>query len=150
MWGWRTICVFLGFAARVQGCVIGFVMISNNSGVYQWDSTSGISSVIPGLKWSTPSLTTDDQLVAYAVGADSTPHVETRVMSSGATAAFAPWRDSPVFVAATTLLVREEAACQCMGGYSATGKTLVIHTDTRAESDLGITGWQFGAFWPRA
>jgi hypothetical protein len=121
----------------------------NNSGVYQWDSTSGISSVIPGLKWSTPSLTTGDQLVAYAVGTDSTPHVETRVMSSGATTVFAPWRDLPVFVAATTLLVREEASCQCMGGYLATGKTLVIHTDTRAESDLGITGWQFGAFWPR-
>src|SRR5437660_12687375 len=25
VWGWRTICVFLGFAARVQGCVVGFV-----------------------------------------------------------------------------------------------------------------------------
>ena len=120
----------------------------NNSGVYQWDSASGIASLIPGLKWSTPSLTTDDQLVAYALGTDSTPHVETRVMSSGATTAFAPWRDSPVFVAATTLLVREEAACQCMGGYTWTGKTLVVHTDTRAESDLGILGWQVGAFWP--
>jgi hypothetical protein len=121
----------------------------NNSGVYQWDSTSGISSFIPGLKWTAPSLTTDDQSVAYVLGTDSTPHVETRVMSSGATTAFAPGRDSPVFVAATTLLVREEAACQCMGGYTATGRTLVIHTETRAESDLGITGWQFGAFWPR-
>ena len=121
----------------------------NNSGVYQWDSTSSISSFIPGLKWATPSLTTDDQLVAYVLGSGSTPHVETRVMSTGATTAFAPWRDSPVFVAATTLLGREDAACQCMGGYMPTGKTLVIHTDTRAESDLGITGWLFGAFWPR-
>jgi hypothetical protein len=25
VWGWRTICVFLGFAARVQRGVIGFV-----------------------------------------------------------------------------------------------------------------------------
>src|SRR5437764_3173769 len=24
VWGWRTICVFLGFAARVQRCVVGF------------------------------------------------------------------------------------------------------------------------------
>jgi hypothetical protein len=121
----------------------------NNSGVYQWDSASGISSVIPGLKWSTPSLTMDDLSVAYAVGTDSTPHVEIRVMSSGATTAFAAWRDSPVVVAATTLLVQEEAACECPGGYVGTGKTLVVHTDTRAESDLGITGWQFGVFWPR-
>jgi len=120
----------------------------NNSGVYQWDSASGISSVIPGLKWSTPSLTATDQLVAYALGTDTTPHIETRVLSSGATTAFAPWRDSPVFVAETTLLVQEETPCQCPGGYLWTGRTVVVHTDTRAESDLGITGWQFGAFWP--
>jgi hypothetical protein len=121
----------------------------NNSGVYQWDASSGISSFIPGLKWSMPSLTADDRTVAYALGTESTPHVETRVLSSGATTAFAPWRDSPVFVAATTLLVHEEAPCNtCMGRYNWTGKTLVVHTDTRAESDLGITGWQMGAFWP--
>lgn len=121
----------------------------NNSGVYQWDASSGISSFIPGLKWSMPSLTATDQLVAYALGTDTTPHVETRVLSSGAITAFAAWRDSPVFVAATTLLVHEEAPCDtCMGIYSWTGKTLIIHTDTRAESDLGISGWQFGAFWP--
>ena len=121
----------------------------NNSGVYQWDSTSGISSIIPGLTWSTPSLTTDDRLVAYALATTTAPHVETRVISSGATTAYAPWRDSPVFVGPTTLLVHEEAPCDnCMGIYSWTGKTLVIHTDTRAESDLGVTGWQFGAFWP--
>jgi hypothetical protein len=121
----------------------------NNSGVYQWDASSGISSFIPGLKWSMPSLTTNDQLVAYALGTDATPHVETRVLSSGATTAFAPWRDSPEFVAATTLLVHEEAPCDtCMGRYNWTGKTLVVHTETRAESDLGITGWQFGPFWP--
>jgi hypothetical protein len=122
----------------------------NNSGVYQWDASSGISSFIPGLTWSTPSLTIDDRLVAYALGTNTAPHVETRVMSSGATTAYAPWRDSPVFVAPTTLLVHEEAPCDnCMGIYSWTGKTLVIHTDTHAESDLGITGWLFGAFWPR-
>jgi hypothetical protein len=121
----------------------------NNSGVYQWDSTSGISSFIPGLTWSTPALTSDDRLVAYALGTNTAPHVETRVISSGATTAYAPWRDSPAFVGPTTLLVHEEAPCDnCMGIYSWTGKTLVIHTDTRAESDLGITGWQFGAFWP--
>jgi hypothetical protein len=122
----------------------------NNSGVYQWDSSSGISSLIPGLTWSTPTLTTDDRLVAYTLGTDRAPHVEARVMSSGGTTAYAPWRDSPVFVAPTTLLVHEEAPCDnCMGIYSWTGKTFVVHTDTRAESDLGITGWQFGAFWPR-
>jgi len=121
----------------------------NNSGVYQWDASSGISSFIPGLKWSMPSLTANDQLVAYALGTDTTPHVETRVLSSGDVTAFAPWRDSPVFVAATTLLVHEEAPCDtCMGRYNWTGKTLVVHTDTRAESDLGITGWQFGPVWP--
>jgi len=123
----------------------------NNSGVYQWDSSSGISSFIPGLQWSTPSLTTDDRLAVYAVGANSTPHVETRVLSTGATTTFAPWRDAPILVAPTTLLVHEEAPCdQCMGRYNWTGKTLVVHTDTRAEADLGITGWQFGAFWPHA
>ncbi|HVS05055.1 MAG TPA: hypothetical protein VHK65_02675 [Candidatus Dormibacteraeota bacterium] len=121
----------------------------NNSGVYQWDASSGISSFIPGLSWSTPSLTTDDRLVAYALGTNTAPHVETRLMSSGATTAYAPWRDSPVFVAPTTLLAHEEAPCDnCMGIYNWTGKTLLVHTDTRAESDLGITGWLFGAFWP--
>jgi hypothetical protein len=121
----------------------------NNSGVYQWDSSSGISSFIPGLTWTTPSLSTDERLVAYTLGANNAPHVETRVMSSGATTAYAPWRDAPVFVGATTLLVHEEAPCDnCMGLYSWTGRTLIVHTDTRAESDLGITGWPFAAFWP--
>lgn len=64
-------------------------------------------------------------------------------------ASFAPWRDQPVFVAETTLLVWEEAPCNsCVGPYTWTGKTLSVHTDTRAESDLGIAGWRFGAFWP--
>jgi hypothetical protein len=88
-------------------------------------------------------------LAAYAVRTDTTPHVETRVLSSGATTVFASWRDSPVLVGPTTLLVHEEAPCNtCMGAYNWTGKTLLVHSDTRAESDLGITGWQFGAFWP--
>jgi hypothetical protein len=140
--GFRTMAVWSHTADRFY--------FRNNSGVYQWDASSGISSVIPGLKWSTPSLTADDRLVAYALGTDSTPHVETRVLSSGATTTFAAWRDSPVFIAATTLLVHEEAPCNtCMGRYNWTGKTLVVHTDTRAESDLGITGWQLGTFWPR-
>jgi len=139
--GFRTMAVWSHTADRFY--------FRNNSGVYQWDASSGIASFIPGLKWSMPSLTANDQLVAYALGTDTTPHVETRVLSSGAVTAFAPWRDSPVFVAATTLLVHEEAACDtCMGRYNWTGKTLVIHTDTRAESDLGILGWQVGAFWP--
>ena len=124
----------------------------NNSGVYQWDASSGISSFVAGLKWSTPSLTADDRVVAYAVGTSSTPHVETRVLSSGAVTAFAPWRDSPVFPAETTLLVHEDVPCDtCEGAaYKRTGKTLVVHTDTRAEADLGIIGWLFGAFWPHA
>ena len=139
--GFRTMAVWSHTAERFY--------FRNNSGVYQWDASSGISSFIPGLKWSMPSLTADDRLVAYALGTDATPHVETRVLSSGVITAFAPWRDSPVFVAATTLLVHEEAPCDaCMGRYNWTGKTLVVHTDTRAESDLGILGWQVGAFWP--
>jgi len=122
----------------------------NNSGVYQWDASSGISSFINGLKWLTPSLTADDRFVAYSVATTSTPHVETRDLSSGVVTSLAPWRDQPVFVAETALLVWEEAPCNtCEGGaYKWTGKTLVVRTDTRAESDLGIAGWRFGAFWP--
>ena len=139
--GWRTMAVWSHAGNRFY--------FRNNSGVYQWDASTGISSFIPGLTWSTPSLTTDDRLVAYALGTDKAPHVETRVLSSGATTAYSPWRDSPVFVGATMFLVHEEAPCDnCMGIYNWTGKTFVVHTDTRAESDLGITGWQFGAFWP--
>jgi hypothetical protein len=141
--GLRTMAVWAHTADRFY--------FRNNSGVYQWDSSSGISSFIAGLKWSTPSLTADDRFVAYAVGTSSTPHVETRELSSGTVSAFAPWRDSPVFVAAMKLLVHEEAACNtCMAAYNWSGKTLLVHTDTHAEADLGITGWLFGAFWPPA
>ena len=123
----------------------------NNSGVYQWDASSGISSSIAGLIWFTPSLSPSDQLAAYAVGASRTPHVETRDLSSGAVTAFAPWRDSPLFTSERTLLVHEEAPCDtCMGAYSWTGKTLAVRTDTRAETDLGIKGWLFASFWPSA
>jgi hypothetical protein len=139
--GFRTMAVWAHTGDRFY--------FRNNSGVYQWDASSGISSFISGLKWSTPSLTADDRFVAYAVGTTSTPHVETRELSSGVVTSFAPWRDQPVFVAERTLLVWEEAPCNtCMGIYTWTGKTLVVHTDTRAESDLGIAGWRFGAFWP--
>jgi hypothetical protein len=141
--GLRTMAVWSHAADRFY--------FRNNSGVYQWDAASGISSFIAGLKWSTPSLTADDRFVAYAIGTSSTPHVEMRELSSGTVSAFAPWRDSPVFVAATKLLVHEEAPCNtCMGAYNWTGKTLLVHTDTNAEADLGITGWLFGAFWPSA
>jgi hypothetical protein len=139
--GFRTMAVWSHTADRFY--------FRNNSGVYLWDSSSGISSFIAGLTWSTPSLTTDDRFVAYAVGTSRTPHVETRDLSSGAVTAFAPWRDSPVFTAEKTVLVWEEAPCDaCAGPYKWTGKTLVLHTDTRAEADLGIQGWRFGAFWP--
>jgi hypothetical protein len=141
--GLRTMAVWAHNADRFY--------FRNNSGVYQWDASSGISSFIPGLKWRSPSLTTDDRFVAYAVGTSSTPHVETRELSSGATTAFAAWRDFPVFVAEKTLLVWEEGPCNtCEGAYNWTGKTLVIHTDTRAEADMGISGWRFGPFWPPA
>jgi hypothetical protein len=141
--GFRTMAVWAHTTDRFY--------FRNNSGVYQWDSASGISSLIGGLKWRTPSLAADDRVVAYAVGTSSTPHVETRELSSGTVSVFAPWRDSPVFVAAMKLLVHEEAACDtCMGAFNWTGKTLLVHTDTRAEADLGITGWLFGAFWPPA
>lgn len=140
--GFRTMAVWTHTGDRFY--------FRNNSGVYQWDASSGISSFINGLKWFTPSLTADDRFVAYAVGTSSPPHVETRELSSGVVTSFAPLRDQPVFVAETTLLVWEEVACNtCEGGaYKWTGKTLVVHTDTRAESDLGIAGWRFGAFWP--
>jgi len=36
-----------------------------------------------------------------------------------------------------------------MATYNWTGTTLIVHTDTRADSDLGIPGGRFGAFWPR-
>jgi hypothetical protein len=121
----------------------------NNSGVYQWDASSGISNFIPGLKWSRPALTADDRFVAYMVWISDKPHVETRELSSGAVTTFPLLRDGPVFVGDTTLLVHEEVYCDhCLGAYNWTGKTFVIHTDTRAESDLGITNWQLGPFWP--
>jgi hypothetical protein len=140
--GWRTMAVWAHATDAFY--------FRNSSGVYRWDPPSGISSFVSGLNWSTPSLTADDRFIAYALGTMSTPHVETRELSSGAVTAYPPWRDSPMFVAARTLLVHEEAPCNtCMGSsYTWTGKTLVVHTDTRAESDLGIAGWQFGAFWP--
>ena len=58
--GLRTMAVWAHTADRFY--------FRNNSGVYQWDSASGISSFIAGLRWSTPSLTADDQFVAHAVG----------------------------------------------------------------------------------
>jgi hypothetical protein len=121
----------------------------NDSGIYQWDASSGISGVIGGLKWESPSLTADDRFVAYTVVTSYTPHVEVRDLSSGAVKTFATWRDWPIFIGETTLLLHEEAKCDaCMGAYNWTGKTFLLHTDTRAEADLGTTGWDVAAFWP--
>jgi hypothetical protein len=139
--GLRTMAVWAHNADRFY--------FRNNNGVYRWDASSGISSFIGGLRWYTPSLTSDDRFVAYAVVISYTPHVEMRDLSSGAVTTFATWRDWPIFVGETTLLVHEEAKCDaCMGAYNWTGKTFVIHTDTRGETDLGITGSNLVAFWP--
>ena len=66
VWGWRTICVFLSFAARVQGSVIGVVRglvldFGGDEGLFDasfggsfgiWLSvTDGESSLILGYRW---------------------------------------------------------------------------------------------------
>lgn len=139
--GFRTMAVWTHAGDRFY--------FRNNSGVYQWDASSGISSFIAGLKWFRPSLTADDRFVAYAVLTAGVPHVEMRELSSGSVTVFSGLRDSPIFTAETTLVAPEEVACNnCLGAFNRTGKTFVIHADTRTETDLGIAGWDFGPFWP--
>jgi hypothetical protein len=122
----------------------------NNSGVYSWDPAGGISSYLPGLSWLDPAFTADDRYVAYAVyAADRRPHVEIRDVSTGSVISSSPLRDIPIFLSATTLLLTELKPCDtCIGPFNWSGRTLVFHSDTRAESDLGISGWTFSAFWP--
>lgn len=139
--GLRTMAVWAHQADRLY--------FRNNSGVYQWDPGGGAASFLPGLRWFNPSLTTDDRFVAYGVGMATTPHVEVRDLSSGSTVSSPPLRAYPLLLSHTTMLVGQEAPCDsCMGTVTFTGKTLVFHADTRAESDLGITGWTVGPIWP--
>jgi hypothetical protein len=123
----------------------------NNSGVYSWDPAGGISSYLPGLSWLDPSFTADDRYVTYSVyAADRRPHAEIRDVSTGSVISSSPLRDIPILLSATTLLLTELKPCDaCIGPFNWTGRTLVFHPDTRAESDLGIGGWIFSAFWPQ-
>jgi hypothetical protein len=123
----------------------------NNSGVYSWDPAGGISNYLPGLLWVDPAFTADDRYITYAVyAADFTPHVEIRDVSTGSAISSSPLRDYPILLSANTLLLNELARCACpLEGTNWTGRTLAFHSDTRAESDLGISGWTFSAFWPQ-
>ena len=141
--GLRTMAVWAHQADRLY--------FRNNSGVYQWDPAGGAATFLPGLRWFNPSLTADDRFVAYGVGMATTPHVELRDLSSGSTVSSPPWRAYPMLLSPTTMLVGQEAPCDsCMGPVNSTGKTLLFRADTRAESDLGITGWTVGPIWPHA
>ncbi|HYM49318.1 MAG TPA: hypothetical protein VET65_01985 [Candidatus Limnocylindrales bacterium] len=126
----------------------------NNSGVYRWDPAGGIAVFSSGLKWASPAFSTSDRLVAYAVvAADGTPHVEIRDPIGGTTVSTTAWRSAPRFLSDHALLLEVDQACppdSMCTGFVPAGKSVVFKLDTHTETDLGLSGWSLGPFWPHA
>jgi hypothetical protein len=124
----------------------------NNSGVYRWDPSGGITSYASGLRWFSPAFSGGDQSLAYEVrSADGTPHVEVRNLGSGAVTSTPAWRSQPAFLSSTALLLAIDQPCPPEGmclSYVPAGKQAVFHLDTQSETALDGGGWMIGAFWP--
>jgi hypothetical protein len=71
-----------------------------SSGVRTWDAVTKVVKIVAGgLNWSSPSLSPDDRLIAYAAaGSDGKPHLEVRDLGSGSVRILAGVRGLPVLL----------------------------------------------------
>jgi len=123
----------------------------NDSGVYRWDPTSGVSSFAPGVKWENPVFSPDDHHLAYTVlDSAGTPRIVIREMANGTTTSSPTMRLSMEFLSNAFLLERVTRACDNQGPcgpYAPTENTLALRLDTGVESQLPMpAGWGLDAF----
>jgi hypothetical protein len=70
-----------------------------SSGVRTWDAGTNVVKVVAGLNWSSPSVSPDDRLVAYAAdGSDGKPHLEVRDLASGSVRILPGVRGLPILL----------------------------------------------------
>ena len=88
----------------------------NDSGIYRWDPTSGISSFAPGVKWEYPLFTSDDRQLVYTVwDATGMTHIVIRDMTNGTTSSSPLWRLSKELLSNAVLLEGVTQACDNQG-----------------------------------
>lgn len=123
----------------------------NDSGVFRWDPTSGISSFAAGVKWEYPLFSPDGSRLVYTVW-DSTgmTHIVIRDMANGTTSSSPVWRLSSEFLSNVVLLERVTQACDNQGPcgpFAQTESTRTLRLDSGAEGQLPMpAGWGLDAY----
>lgn len=125
----------------------------NDSGIYRWDPTAGISSFAAGVRWENPVFSPDDHYLAYTVwDSAGTAHVVIRDTTNSQTTSSAPSRLSQEFLSNVILLEQITQPCgtegPCGGPFARTGSTSTLRIDSGAERQLPMpAGWGLDAFW---
>ena len=124
----------------------------NDSGIYRWDPTSGISSFAAGVRWENPVFSPDDRYLAYTVwNSAGTTHVVIRDTTNNQTTSSPPLRLSQEFLSNVVLLEQVTQPCGTegpCGPFARTGSTRTLRIDSGAEGQLPMpAGWGLDAFW---
>ena len=123
----------------------------NDSGIYRWDPTSGISSFAAGVKWENPIFSPDDRHLAYTVwDSAGTTHIVIRDMTTGTTSSSPPLRLSSAFLSSDVLFEQVTKLCDntnpC-GPFDRTQSYRSLRIDTGAEGELPMpAGWGLDIF----
>jgi hypothetical protein len=124
----------------------------NDSGVYRWDPTSGISSFAASVHWENPVFSPDDRYLAYTVwNSAGVTHVVISDMTSNKTTSSPPLRLSQDFLSNVVLLEQVTQPCGTegpCGPFARTGNTRILRIDSGTEGQLPMpAGWGLDAFW---
>jgi hypothetical protein len=124
----------------------------NDSGIYRWDPTAGISSFAAGVRWENPVFSPDDHYLAYTVwNSAGIAHVVIRDTTNSQTTSSPPSRLSQEFLSNVVLLEQVTQPCGTegpCGPFNRTGSTSTLRIDSGAERQLPMpTGWGLDAFW---
>jgi hypothetical protein len=125
----------------------------NDTGVYIWDPSAGISSYQSGLRWEDPSFNPNDQLLAYTVW-DQTgdAHVQAGGLGGGLGLIGGPSSRATVgFTSNDTLLLDETQPCtegMCPVPFNRTAAVVAWRVGKSTEAPVTPIGWRLVAFWP--
>jgi hypothetical protein len=124
----------------------------NDSGIYRWDPTSGISTFAASVHWENPVFSPDDRYLAYTVwNSAGVTHVVISDLTNNKTTSSPPSRLSQQFLSNVILLEQVTQPCGTegpCGPFARTGSTRILRIDSGTEGQLPMpAGWDLDAFW---
>jgi WD40-like Beta Propeller Repeat len=110
----------------------------NGAGVQTWDALTNVVGTLVGLSWDSPSVSTDDHLVAYGTsGTDGKPHVEVRALLSGSVRVLPGILGRPILLS-DEVMIEEHFVVDStgMGPPYAPDRYFVLNLSTNKETPL--------------